>query len=349
MTELLKHLNENCLEKVEHLKNSRDSAKWLTKAIPEKIDEIMSKDLQAWPARWNNCSEAGHDCERYLVYRRTHGTFQSPMPLNVKYIVEEGKHQEVRVHQAMQDAGFDIANTNTRYEWPELQLSGKIDGTIEAYRGERINPAIPFDTKSMAPHIYQSINTIEDFNKYPWTKKYIAQLLTYLLMRNVEDGIFVLKNKSNGRIKCVHIPLDYEYAEGILQRLERVNKHVEAKTLPDRIDYAEDICGMCSFSHICMPEEQLKGAHIEASPELIAMFDERERLKSYEKAYKELDKEIKEKYKLRIPDESKKTGEKYIIGGKYELVAKWTEKKIPAKEAGKQEFWTLKIKSVDTD
>ena len=46
-----------------------------------------------------------------------------------------------------------------------------------------------------------------------------------------------------------------EYFEQILERIKRVNKHVEDGTLPE-IDVDYSICRQCSFSRICFPDKK---------------------------------------------------------------------------------------------
>jgi len=50
------------------------------------------------------------------------------------------------------------------------------------------------------------------------------------------------------------LELDYEYAESLLQRAERINAHVESGTLPERIPFDEEVCPRCPFYHLCLPD-----------------------------------------------------------------------------------------------
>src|SRR5437867_568445 len=52
----------------------------------------------------------------------------------------------------------------------------------------------------------------------------------------------------------VTVKLDYDYAESLLRRAERINAHVEAGTLPERIPFNEEVCPRCPFYALCLPD-----------------------------------------------------------------------------------------------
>ena len=125
----------------------------------------------------------------------------------------------------------------------------------------------PLDVKSMAPHIWSAIfrdgMTVYDwtevkdqFNKKPWLRKYLAQINLYCLMRASERGVLLCLNKTSGALAQVVVEIDYDYAESLLDRAERINKHVAEGTLPERIPFDDQVCPRCSFYGRCLPEQQ---------------------------------------------------------------------------------------------
>jgi CRISPR/Cas system-associated exonuclease Cas4 (RecB family) len=294
--------------------------------IVEKVIENKKKNIKNYPCYVNRASQIGDPCLRRLVYERTNYKDKRLHDIGLELIFEEGREQEKIVLKDLKEAGFDIVEQQRAYQWPEFQISGSIDAKI-VLDGK----AYPLEIKSMSPYIFAAINTMEDFKKYPWTKKYISQIMIYLLLAEEEKGYFILKNKSTGELKEIEVTLDYTFSEEVVRKAEAINKHIADKTLPDKINDF-DICGECPFSHICLPELDMgAGVKIENREELEAKLEERERLQKYSKLYDELDKEIKGQIK-EIPA---------LALGKWMITGKWIEKKEYVSPASK--YWQSKI------
>lgn len=322
-------------------------ARSLSENILQRVDDLKQSKIQVRPCHSNQCSDIGHDCERYLTYRRTRWQEQTLPPVDLQYIFDEGHQQEIQIRRTLEDAGYIITQDGQSFTWKEYNITGTIDGKIAGDRQGYFPVAIPYDAKSMSPHVFQSINTVEDFKKYPWTRKYTAQLVMYMLLTGTEAGIFVLKNKSTGKLKLIPIPLDLELGEEMLQRAERVNAHVKAGTLPDPIEYKEDVCGKCAFFHICNPDVEFKGAHFESDEEALMKVTRLFELEETAKEYESLKKEITEAYKSRFQDTQ--NGEKFILNGEYAITGKFIVKNIPEKPATpatQQTSWMAKIMPV---
>ena len=48
-----------------------------------------------------------------------------------------------------------------------------------------------------------------------------------------EKGFFALTNKLTGETKFIEMPFDYEYAESLLQKAERIYKALDEEAPPD--------------------------------------------------------------------------------------------------------------------
>jgi hypothetical protein len=85
--------------------------------------------------------------------------------------------------------------------------------------------------------------------------------MIYMLSKNIDRAIFILKNKSTGGLKQIDVALDYELAEACIKTAEEINAHVKNGTLPDKITDREK-CRECPYKLICLPEiswgEELK-------------------------------------------------------------------------------------------
>jgi hypothetical protein len=127
----------------------------------------------------------------------------------------------------MGQANID-ANMHRQY-----QITGHIDGVIQTEINKQwVNLAV-CDIKTCSPHVFDSMNSFEDLEKYPWTKKYRGQLYIYMLGMNIDKGCLIFCNKQNlYQMKTIWFELDYGYAEGLLCRAENINLHVKNETLP---------------------------------------------------------------------------------------------------------------------
>lgn len=251
------------------------------------------RKIKVTPCHTNRASELGHECLRYLVLNRTRWADRKPHEIGLQLIFDEGNYQEDIVIKDLLEAGVKVTEQQKAFEWQKFQITGHLDLMVECngYKG-------PVEIKSMNPHIFDSINSLEDFNKYFWTARYIAQMLIYLLMNDSENGYFLLKNKSTGELKQIEIKLDYEFAESLLKKAETINAHVEAGTLPDFIKDPE-ACKRCAFfGHVCNPPLEFDAPVIADDPDLVESLDRRAELAPMKKEYDALDKKVKSRFKL---------------------------------------------------
>lgn len=296
--------------------------------VVQAILEAKTKKIKLWPVNSNRASEMGHPCERYLVYLRTRGEDRVLHDVNLQFIFDDGNLHEEGVLKDLKEAGFKIIEQQRAFEWKKYQITGMIDAKV--LDGDK---AIPIEIKSFNPHIWEKVNSVQDMqrSKFVFLRKYPAQLTLYLIMDEKEEGLFILKNKVNGRLKQIPIFLDYEYAEGLIQKAERINLHVQAGTLPERIPWEDGACEYCPFGHICLPSHEEKGTLLN-DPELELKLDRRGELKPLVDEFNELDKEIKEKLK-EIPE---------VVIGNWIIKGKWIDKKEYTVQASR--YWQMQIR-----
>ena len=206
---------------------------------------------------------------------------------------------------ALQKDGFEVVEQQTPFELVrrgtrEPVLRGRTDGKIR-WAAEKV----PFEVKSMNPNIYGQINTLEDFDRYFWTRKYPNQLQAYLVGYEHPWGFLYLTD-CLGHWKPIRMDLDYAMAERIWSFAESIDDGVKAYrkdgTLPGFSERPSD-CTHCDFfGRTCNPSIIEPGARFLSDPELLADLERREALiAAGAKKLDSLDKSIKERLKLCLP------------------------------------------------
>jgi CRISPR/Cas system-associated exonuclease Cas4 (RecB family) len=280
--------------------------------IIKEIDIYYDKKRQVFPQYVNRASSAGHPCVRELVYERLNWQ-QRPLPqLGLQYIFEEGNSHERLTKELLLKLGFEIIEGQRTFEWKELELSGHFEGRLK--KGEEI---YQFEIKSLNQFDWEKLTDSPDCLKNAkkvWLRKWYAQPQLYLLLdteKHEPISIMLIKNKQTGQYKQINVPLDYPFAETICKNLETVNKHVTAKSYPERIQDKE-VCKNCDFKTLCLPDECSDQINITDSQELLDLLEQRDSLQEFSKEFDEVDETIKEMLK------PNKDGT-YLVNGKYQI------------------------------
>jgi hypothetical protein len=296
--------------------------------IEELIEDIKAKRrdrLESKINRWkrnNPILSDISDCDRQMVYGVLNWEDKPLHDAELQARFDEGNEQERKVIRELQELGYDVILSQqpviVKGKDGITLATGKIDGFIK-FRGRRF----PMEVKSMNPHVYDGVDSIEDFDKKPWLRKYIRQLMMYMFGNNEEQGFFICTNCLGGW-KLLPMFLDYGVCEQILQRLERDYVHVQAKTYPDRIPYSRELCGKCAFAHICLPDIINSGIEMVDMPDLESKLRRMEELEPNADEFLTLDKETK--------DVARGVGHDFIIGSSYKAEIKTiTSKRLDTK------------------
>jgi hypothetical protein len=248
---------------------------------------------QNGPSANTRASSIGNACERYIVYERTvpaeDRTRYSP---ELQAIFELGRDMEKIVLRRLEDMGAEIVQRGRDYLDRRYELSGHIDAKIRMPGWPR---ALTTEIKGLNPYTGDSIASLSDIkdSRQVWVRKYYDQLQTYLLLEGEELGAFVLFNKSTGWPTFIDCPLDYHYAEWLLQKSERVKLHVAQQTLPDR--HLSKDCSRCQFVAVCAPDIDMgDGAQWIEDSELEALIRRREELEPAAAEFRAVDKTLKQ-------------------------------------------------------
>lgn len=198
----------------------------------------------------NRASEIGHPCERFLVYARMRWEERKQKDVRTIARLNAGTAMEEEVESWLLKSGYKVTLQQKSTTWDKYRITGKIDGFIAGPNRRKW----PIEIFSVMPWFWDSTRSIEAIKKHPkyWIRRKATQLNVYLVLENQEGGFLIIG--SFGKLpRVLPMMLDFDMAEGHIQKCIRVNEHVEAGTLPDRIEYASDVCGLCDFDHICMP------------------------------------------------------------------------------------------------
>ena len=307
--------------------------------IVEKVLESKQREIRQSPVHSNRASQLGHECLRFHVFERTRWSEKVLHDVRLQAIFDLGKEIEEIVLKELREAGFQIHEGQRAFSWDAYKITGSIDGML-ILDGE----AVPLEIKSASPHAFDSINSVEDIrrHKYPYMRRYLAQVTIYCLLTNKERAVIVFKNKVTGQLKEIWVPLDYDLGETLLKRAEAINAHVAAGTVPDPISYDEMLCGDCPYGHICLPEHI--GTEVEIDDgELAGMLDRLDQLKEAKKEFEEIDDQVK-----KIVE-----GREKILAGSWMVLGRWLERKsyeIPMDVKAQYEkinpYWKRNIRRV---
>ena len=305
--------------------------------IVEKILEAKERKIKQWPVNANRASELGHECLRYLVLNRTRWQEKTLHDARLQLIFDMGRMVEDQVMADLREAGITVVEQQRPFSWAKYQITGSIDAKI-AIDGD----AYPTEIKSAAPYSFDSINCIEDMrrHKYHYMRKYPAQLTLYLLMDDKDKGLFLFKNKSTGQLKEIWLDLDYDFAESLIKKAEQINTYVANGTLPDPMDYSEEICPECPFTHICLPERIGKEVEVVDDGRLLELVTRYEELKPLAKEFEDVDRQLKPLVE----------GKEKLLVGDWFITGKWQDRTsydVPAevREAYKKvsQYWKKQI------
>jgi hypothetical protein len=306
--------------------------------IVEQIRESKRVKIKNYPCHVVRASEIGHPCMRYLVYSITNWQDKSLHDPGLQFVFEGGNAVEDMAINDFIEAGFKVYRPEPDKAIAESRpaVTGHIDirvdfGTGKVYTGE---------IKGLNKYDFDSLNCLQDFfdSKKVWIRKYPAQLMTYLYIKNEDRGFFYLKSIPGFQPKLIWVDLDYNYMESLLQKTEQIENHIKNKTLPDRItDYS--VCERCNFLQLCLPEIKRQPMEFIDNEEMEAKLKRWEELKPLSKEYEEIDKEIKKSFegheKLMIGD--------FIIQGKLIERKAYIPKPIEASSYWKYEISHLKV------
>jgi CRISPR/Cas system-associated exonuclease Cas4 (RecB family) len=308
--------------------------------------DLLASERQTWPARSWSPYNLGHPCDRYLVWRWTKWDQQAAIEPEKLAVFREGDLHQPDVYNRLEKMGFRIIREAEKsVQWEPRKgvlISGRIDGKITHFMGEKFDPSLILEIKTTSPYTFDALKTIQDVRTHRayYVRGYYDQDQLYCVLEERPRGVMIFKNKQTGMLKAIPFEIDYDRAEWLIARAERLTPMVRDKVDPPPIEFDPMICGDCAFEHLCFPPKSGgAGLSVLEDAELLTMLEERQKLKESSDSYGELDRAVKAKIKAAIG----KSGE--AILGPWKITVKTFGKKeylVPA-----QDNTTVTLKRVE--
>lgn len=250
----------------------------LAEAIRSKFRRHLAAKKSVRGETANRASELGHPCLRYLVLLRRDGENRRLPSDELQAIFEEGKRVELQMRSLLAELGYDLEAVQASFPSNTYQITGHIDGTI-FWNGRLILVEIKgLNGSDFERVLREGVDYIKR-NPKAWLAKWYVQLQLYLFLADIEEGLWILKNKWSGMIELFTLKRDLDYIEPLLDKAERINRHMQARTLPGFIN-DPPLCQSCPFfGRACTPPlEWDESVAVVDDPEVIARFDRRAEL-----------------------------------------------------------------------
>lgn len=298
--------------------------------INERLYEAKKEKIKVYPCNNLRASNLGHQCERYLYLLIKQWNEQKPHDVGLQSIFDLGNTIEEHTIKNIKEAGYEVI-TPTQRSWKidKPLITGREDIRI---KDPETGELLPVEIKGLSPIEYDKLNTVDDFfkSKKHYIRAYPAQLQIYMYYFGKEKGFFALTNKLTGQTKFIEMPFDYEYAESLLQKAERIYKALETETPPDSCDDVS-VCENCSLQHVCGQVKRVP-TDIELDDDLENLINRKQELQPFYTEYNEVNDSIK----AAVGEREK------IITGTYLVTRKSYEKKEYTVPASTQYRITIK-------
>lgn len=220
--------------------------------IQQAIRDEAESRIKIFPVEHLRASNIGHPCEVYLYLLIKHWEEQKAHDVGLQQIFDLGNTMEDYTISKLKAAGFEVI-TPVQRSWriENPLITGREDVRIkDPYTGE----LIPGEIKGLSPYEWERLNSVEDFYNSPrhYVRAYPAQLMCYMWKFEKERGYFILTNKLNGAIKVIDVPFDWDRADALLKKGERIYKALEAGD-PAGLNPCMDgnMCADCQMRDVC--------------------------------------------------------------------------------------------------
>lgn len=316
----------------------------IQRQIDQGVSSVLKESKERRQQYTNRCSQLGDPCERRLFYHRAAWDQSRPIEDGLAGVFRTGTALEPVIMRNLSDIGeralppFRIVGQQSvmRDElFDAHQISGTCDGFLQVQPSLKDwHTVAVVDVKTCSPNIFTTLESIESLNRYPWTAKYKAQLMLYALANNIEWCLLLFVNKSNlWEYKAIPFPLDYEYAESLIQKADRVNAAVAQNAPPPKLNRMDE-CERCEFRHVCLPELESNGTlELSLDTELEELLLEREALQPSQKRWNQIDGILKKRL---VP------GQDLCVG---KFVVTWVQKHREEKVIPAADYWQKDIKT----
>lgn len=291
--------------------------------LVERHRALLKKDKHPWKPLATPATDLGYRCERRIAYHRLRPLEAREVSEELLGIFGEGDLHERDVRRKLDELGVELVENQRNFRDERLEISGTVDGKVVIERRRRVPLEIK-STQGEPPHDEEEWRQTET----PLLRRYYAQLQVYMFLTGEPEALALFKDKGTGLWAVIPVRLDYELAESLLQRAERVRDAVRAfKAVPITVDQEgnpvygpeheaalpprlldRSECASCPWFHLCLPGDAAVDPLLVAEDlELVAQVDRHQLVKPNRDEYEALHERLKERFKLT-------KGDRFVVG-----------------------------------
>ena len=281
------------------------------------------------PVHTNRASDLGFPCDRNAYYWRTVHEQAALPTIALQEILEFGTDYEEMLRRRLMAAGYKLRQEQVTRHWRDPNITGHPEGWISEDDGQTWEL---IEIKGLHPNFFDRVHRWQDFlGMGPIYARYPAQGQIYMLLENVARMTFLIGKKGSYAVKWLPMALDYEYAESLITKAERINRMVDNGPIPARVTDPE-VCQVCPFKLHCLPDQDYgPGAELLDDGELLTLLRRRDDLAPLSKEYAAVDTRVK----ARVKDKP------LVLIGEYEIRGEPQSRR--AYEVKPTTFWVTKI------
>lgn len=193
----------------------------------------------------------GRRCERSLWYDfRWHTRARHPGRVLRRF--ETGKREEERLVRNLQATGATVLETDpaTGRQLTVRAIGGHFGGSLDALALGLLEHPEHWHVIEFKTHAAASFKELLGKGVERAHPMHFAQVQTYLALAQLQDAMYIAVNKDNDDLYIERIAADAAYAQGLLEKAERV---IFARTAPERIsgDPHWFECKWCIHREVC--------------------------------------------------------------------------------------------------
>ena len=196
-----------------------------------------------------------HDCDRHNYYGLAEGDQRLKWDAFVQAKLDAGKARELIIKRELLELGYEPLMAGEVLEIKDragrVLARGRTDLSLALPSNFR--STVPVEVKCMQQHMWGAVNHWRDLLRNSWTRKYVRQLMLYMKAKGHKEGLFLLDDW-NGHWKILPVEIDDEIIGDAIGKIERAAEARISGKVPERIPYDHQLCGMCPFIAICIPD-----------------------------------------------------------------------------------------------
>lgn len=266
------------------------------------LDDAVSKYVESkrsvYPVRSNWPSRLGSECARQLLWYRTKWQDQEPPAAAMQRRFILGSMLEPGILRLLQDSGIQVMQYQRPVTDEELELSGRIDGTVKLPDGR----VFAMDAKTAARSSFKKIQKfgtaaamLEAEQQY--IRGYVITQGFYARMMNLPGSLLFVVCKETMETCTIEILLEDPAVQAAMAETEARLRKVNAAFREKRDLPAEpgSYCRDCAFLKTCLPDRDFgAGVSVLMNEELAEKIARHEELKPLRSEYETLDDDLKD-------------------------------------------------------